>query len=143
MGVVALDHVPALIGRRLEANGSTAAGAAAFAVALLVRRLRDDSFDASGAQVGADRPGGVGLVAQHRLRAGPRPSHRTGHAQLFLERKQHGRVSCLAWGDQADQRESRTVDELMDRRAQPAPGASYSMIGGLIPQIRVVRSSPL
>ena len=78
MSVFALDDVPAFVGGRVEANGSAAAGAAAFAVALLVRRLRDDRLDLAGTQMGADRPGGLGLVAQHRLGAGPRPSPPAG-----------------------------------------------------------------
>ena len=41
------------------------------------------------AQVGADRAGGVGLVAEHRLGPGPRAAGRAGDAQLGHQRLEH------------------------------------------------------
>ena len=49
---------------------------------------------------------------------------RPGHAQPTQQRQQHGPVSCLAGGDQAEQGQPCTVDELVDLRAQPAPGGA-------------------
>lgn len=48
----------------------------------LIGRLRDDRDDAALAQVGADRAGGVGLIAEQPLRAGARTADRAGDAQL-------------------------------------------------------------
>ena len=108
-----------------------------------IRRLGDHGFDPAGTQVGADRPGGVRLIAQHRRRAGPGPPYWPGHAQLRQKRKQHRGVPCLAGGDQADQRQPGPIDELMDLRAQPATGAPDAVIGRLLTRILVVRSIPL
>ena len=71
------------------------------------------------------------------------PPYWPGHAQLLQKRKQHRGVPCLAGGDQADQRQPGPIDELMDLRAQPSPGAPDAVIGRLLMQIPVVRPIPL
>lgn len=63
--------------------------ATACAVALLVRRPRDDGLDATGAQMGADGPRSVRLVTQYHARGSPGLPYRLGLTPLFQQRKQH------------------------------------------------------
>ena len=57
------------------------------AVSELVGRLQDDRDDPALAQLGADRTGGVGLVAVQPIRSGARTPDRTGHSQLLEQRQ--------------------------------------------------------
>jgi hypothetical protein len=99
--VGALDDVATPVGRAVIANPSGAGRAALAAMRGLVGRFEDDRGDPSAAQVGAVAAGGVGLVGDDRIRAGPRPS-RPGarHADGGQQRREHRRVAALTGSNQ-------------------------------------------
>ena len=96
--------------------------AAAFAVADLVGGLGDDGGDSAIGQQGADRFGGVGLVAADFVGAGAWSSRRTGgHPQMPQQDRKHRGIPGLAGSAQHHQGHPGAVDEVVDFGAQPAP----------------------
>ena len=78
--------------------------AAALAVPGLVGGLGDDRDHAALAQVGADRAGGVGLVAAQRVGTRARAAERSRHAQLGQQWQCSRGVAGLAGRDRDHQR---------------------------------------
>jgi hypothetical protein len=72
--------LPVAVG--VEAGWAAAGGAASAAVGLLVGLFRDGRGDAASAQLGADGPVRVGLVAQQVAWSGPRSAYPVGDAQV-------------------------------------------------------------
>jgi hypothetical protein len=97
-------------------------------VALLVGRLGDHGGDAPVTQMGADRAGRVGLVAANGVGSGARAADELLDTQLGQQRQHHRGISRLPGGDRDHQRQPASIDELVDLRAQTAPGSAYSMI---------------
>ena len=96
------------------------------------------------AQVGSDRSGGVGLVADHSVRPGPRPARPEAvDRQVGQQRLEHRGIAGLTGSERDDQRTAPAVDELVDLGRHPAAGATQPMIGWLGAQVLVVRFSPL
>lgn len=123
---------------------ASSTGSPALAVALLIRRLRDDSYDAAGAQVPADRSGGVRLVAAHPVWAGAGSARAaTGHAQMVHQDREHGGVAGLPGAHEHDQRQPPPLDEVVDLRAHTTAGAADRVIRRFLAQILVIRQGPL
>jgi hypothetical protein len=92
------------------------------------------------------RPGGVRLVAQHRIRSGAGPSGaQAWHRESLQQVLQHRGVTGLTSGQGDHQRPAPAVNELVDLAAQPTPGAAERMVQrlGLTGQNLVIRLSPL
>ena len=94
----------------VEGKWPSAVRAAALAVPGLVGGLGDDRDDAALAQVGADRAGGVGLVAAQPVRTRPRPAERSRHPQLGQQWQCSRGVAGLAWRDRDHQRQAVAID---------------------------------
>ena len=125
---------------RMAARGApviTRAGnrarAAAFAaapqpVADLICGLGDGGLDATLAQVGADRAAGVGLIAQHPPRPGPRPATAPArHREAAHEREERQRVMALAGAGHPGQRPAPRIGQQVDLGSQPAPGPAQRL----------------
>lgn len=138
-----LDDVAVAVVDLVEGWWPTAAGTASSAVSCLIVGLGDHRNDRALAQVSADRPRGVGLVAAQSLRASTRPADRASHPQLGQQRQQSRRIVSLAGRDGDDQGQAVPVDKVVDLGRQPAPRVPYTVIRRLDPRIVVIRPSPL
>lgn len=144
----ALHDVAVLVGDLVELWRAPACRPAALPVSDLVGPLRDHGGDPLAAQQRPVPATGVGLIAQHRLRAGtwsawPGPFD----SEVGQEELQHRRVSGLARGQRDHQGAFAAVDQLMDLGGQPAAGASDRvvgwLVGGVCGGVLVTRLSPL
>src|ERR1035437_5722913 len=142
-GEGSFDNVAAAVGDGVVADGPSAGGAASDAVAFLVVGFGDHAGDAALPQVGADRAGGVRLVAEHPIRTGPGSSWPDARN---VDRGEHGQahrsVAGLARGEQDGQRPATAVDRGVSLRTRAATGTTQAMIVRFVlaaAQILVIR----
>lgn len=122
------DHVPVAVEDPVEDGRPTTEGSAPSAVVRLVAALGDRDGDAPAPQHEADRPAGIGLVAQHtvrcRARAARDGARDTDPVEDLTER---GGVVDVAGREHDRERQAAAVDGQVDLGGQSASGAAEGL----------------
>ena len=117
----ALDGVALPVDGGAEGGRAAAFAAAPQPVAGLVGGFGDGGFDATLAQVGADRAAGVGLIAQEPPGPGPRPATAPArYREAVHEREERQGVMALAGVGHPGQRPAPRLGKQVDLGGQPA-----------------------